>query len=278
MERLRLLWIALGMGLLLPLSLAPVAVAQLDDLPEVDESMRDTGETGGLFQVVRIELALFGGVVGGDSFLELPDILDEEQTFDTGAAQIVDFNNVPRQDLRAPLKYIQDGRMIGGTASFYLGTNFGMQLTGSWATAEAVLTGHSAENKNRFVADRSDMDLITVGGNIIYNLGKERKWRGMRPFVNLGFGGILNKFPGVDDVGAVYFNYGGGLSYPVWNQFRLEAMAHWRLYTWDTDEIARDETVQLPTVSFGIAWRHDVPPPEAPATESSEEEAAGTGR
>lgn len=272
MERLRLRWTSLGLAFSLALALAPMAAAQLEDVPEVDQSMQDIGEGGGLFQVVRIELAMWGGFLGGDSFLQLPDILDENQTFDTGAAQIVDFNGQPRKDLRAPLKYLQDGRLIGGTASFYLGPNFGMQLSGSWATAEAVLTGH-AGNGRRFVADRSDVDLITVGGSIVYNLGKERKWRGMRPFVNLGFGGILNKFPGVDDVGAVYFNYGGGLSYPVWNSWRVEAMAHWRLYTWDTDEIARDETVQMPTVSIGFAWRHDVPDPEE-TTESMEEATA----
>lgn len=267
MERIRLRWITTSLALIMSAGSITSGLAQDDDMPEVERSMTEVSDAGGLFQVSRIELALFGGFLGGDSFLELPD-LSGDLTFDTGAAQIVDFSGGARKDLRAPLKYIQDGKLIGGTASFYLGPNFGMQLTGSWAVAEAVLTGHAKGDTKRFVADRTDMDLITIGGNIIYNLGKERKWYGIRPFVNLGFGGILNKFPDVDDVGALYFNYGGGLSYPAFKSFRLEAMAHWRLYTFDTDEISRDETVQLPTLLLGIAWRHDVPPPVEATSET----------
>ncbi|NNM34225.1 MAG: hypothetical protein HKO53_14210 [Gemmatimonadetes bacterium] len=239
---------------------AGVAGAQVD-MPEADESMEGAREDlgAGLFQIVRIELALFGGLMSGDDYLNLPDILNEDLTFDTGAVEIVDFSGQSQTELRAPLKYIEDGKTLGGTATFYLGPKFGMQLSGSWTTASAVLTGHPRNNPQRFVADRTDIDIIAFGGNIIYNLGKERKWRGLRPFVNLGFGGVLNKFPKVDDVGAVFFQYGGGFSYPVYRNFRVELGANWKLYTFDTDEVARDSTVQFPALTFGFAWRYDVP-------------------
>lgn len=238
-----------------------VAGATLTGSPSRAQSPLDQEDTS-IFRVQRIELSLFGGYVSGANYLDLPPLLDE-QTNDTALDQILDFSgNAPDPKVEAPKKDVEAGWMVGGTATFYLTENFGMQLYGRYAKADAVFTGRQvidSELQDETVEiDRTSLTSYAGGGNIIYHLGRERK-HPIRPFVNLGFGGTLNQFPDTDDVSAIYFLYGGGIGFPVKGSIRGFVQFHQQLYTWETDEVSLDETIQFPQFSAGFTWRYDVP-------------------
>jgi len=262
----------------------PVAWAQAPSppAPEDDDAPADSTEepvlreeeidSEPLFEIIRIDLNLFGGYLWGAEYMSLPDILDPDQTFDRGANQIVDFSGTSQEFLRAPTKKLEAGPAIGGSASFYLGENFGMQLFGAYSLNKAKLLGHTDENSTRREIDESDVEVFRGGGNIIYHLGREVKWP-TRPFVILGFGGVLNQFPAVDDVSAVYFMYGGGVSGPLFGNFRFEVGTSFTLYSWETEEIALDAIVTLPSLYAGVTWRYNVP-----SGDDGDEKAVGLGR
>jgi hypothetical protein len=79
------------------------------------------------------------------------------------------------------------------------------------------------------------------------------------PYVTLGFGGLLNKFPETDDVGALYFQYGGGFSFKLTGAFRVRAGASFTLFSWDQEEVSLNSTVTYPAFTLGVTWRHEVP-------------------
>lgn len=241
-----------------------------------------TEENRSILSVSRIEVTLFGGTQGGGTFLALPAVADESRTFDTAADQVLDFRGDPLPgNFRAPEKRIEGGPVVGALTSFYLGSNFGMQLMGSYARSQASLTGFLADdpNEERFEYDRTDVDILSGGGNIVYNVGTERKMK-IWPYVVLGFGGLLAKYPAVDDVGALYFLYGGGVSFSVGGSIRLQLGGTFTLFSYEQDEVNLNETLTFPAFNLGITWRHDVPEPvvldggETPPAET----ASGAGR
>ena len=97
----------------------------------------------------------------------------------------------------------------------------------------------------------------------------------IRPFVMLGMGGVLNQFDETDDVGAFYFLFGGGASFPLFGSFRGQLQLGSQLYSWSTDEVALNTLVNFPSVTLGITWRYDVPADALEPAESSTE-AAGS--
>lgn len=275
-----------AIGLAGLLALAPAATAQVPERANVLEEGEAEGVEPGLFSVERIELTTFGGRMWGADYLALPDIFDPDRTFDTGANDIQAFSpDTDLRGIRAPRKTIEDGIYLGGAASFYLSPNFAMQLFGQYGQSEAVITGLRGDgSEDRVEYDRSDVTMLSGGGNILYHIGKEKKRRGgrklFRPYVNLGFGGILNKFPETDDATSVYFLYGGGISTPLGENFRAQLGANFQLFTWETEETSLDETITIPTVGLQLVWRYDVPPPvveEAPgAGDDPAADASGT--
>ena len=244
------------------LTLAAIAAAAvLSGSPARAQSPVGQDEAS-IFRIQRIELSVFGGYLSGANYLDLPPLLDE-QTNDTALDQILDFSgNAPDPKVEAPKKDVEAGWMVGGTASFYLTENFGMQLYGRYGKADAVFKGRQvidSELQDETVEiDRTSITTFAGGGNIVYHLGRERK-HPIRPFVNLGFGGILNQFPDTEDVGAIYFLYGGGIGFPVKGSIRGFVQFHQQLYTWETDEVSLDATIQFPQVSAGFTWRYEVP-------------------
>jgi hypothetical protein len=280
------------LGLCLWVCLASAQESVEEAFPTPAESAADADKGTPLMQIRRIELSLFGGMLGGDTWLDLPAIQDEQLTSDRGASRILDFSGTPQPDLRAPRKNFESGWMLGGTATFYVGSNFGLQLNGSYGQLDAVLTGRTVTDPTRYEVDRLRVGVVRGGGNVIYNIGREVKLP-IRPFVTLGFGGILLQELGLSsnisesgagseegssvepsttrDVTALYFQYGLGVSAPLIGNFRAELGANFSLYTFETDEVALDATIQFPAAYVGIAGRYEVPEEAAPANEQIED-------
>ena len=258
---------ALGAAMALIAALT-VAVQATEARAQAD----DEGES--VLQVERIELTLYGGSVWGDVFLDLPVPLDE-LTNDTANDQILDFaGEAPDPPVEAPFKEIELGFMIGGQASFFVNPNFAMTLYGEWGQSEAVFTAQPrrviervgpggqiqtiVELDPRTEIDRATMTSFAGGARIAYHLGNERR-TSRRPYVTLGFGGILNQFPDTDDNGALFFTAGAGLSFGISGPWRAFVGASMRLYTWETDEVALDPTLVFPSINAGITYRYIVP-------------------
>ena len=222
----------------------------------------DEEEDEALFRVQRIELSFYGGYLGGDTYLQLPPLLTP-LTNDTALDEILDFSGQsPDPPVEAPTKSIESGWKAGGNAAFYLSPNFGMMLFGEYGRQEAVFTGRRVIDEvlqpNREEIDRADLTTYAGGVQMIYHIGRERKYP-VRPFVNLGFGGILNQFSDTDDVGALYFTYGLGLGFPIAGNIRGFVGVDARLFTWETDEVSLNSTLQFPSVLAGLTWRYVVP-------------------
>lgn len=251
--------------LLLALFALPLA-AMAQESPE-EESSR------GLLEVERIELNFYGGSLRGDTYLELDDTFyDEEFTFDIGDRDLFDFSGDPLVNIRAPQKEIENGNTYGASVTFYLSENFGMQLHGAYAQADAVLSGKDPGSDERYEWDRSSVDIIAGGASVVYHLGREKKMK-VRPYFDLGFGGILTKFDAVDDVGALFFQYGTGVTFGLFGPMRLQLGVGSKLFTFDTEEVSLASTVNLATFSVGLTWRHDVPPkPVEPVDEPNGED------
>jgi hypothetical protein len=243
-------------------SMLTARIVSAQPVAETEESSRS------ILSVTRIEVTAFGGLQGGGTFLALPPIDDPTRTFDTAADQVLDFSGMSLPgDLEAVQKQIEDAPLLGAKASFFFGSNFGMQLIGSYAKTEASLTAQYKSDLDyetdppageRFEYDRSDVSILKGGGNITYNIGKERKMK-IWPYVSLGFGGLLIKYPETDDMGALYFLYGGGISLKLGGSIRLQLGADFTLFSYDQDEVNLNETMTLPAFTLGLTWRHEVP-------------------
>lgn len=289
-------------ALLLVLVAAPAA-AQYEDAPlseeEQEERAAATDQEGSIFTIKRIELSAFGGWYGGATILDLPPVAPE--TNDLGATDILDYSGDPLGtpiypgQIDAPVKELENGWMAGMTATFFLSDAFGLEILGAYGKTEASITGQYLNPENveeanqenphpfydpsqldgRFEWDRSSTNFMMGGINMIYIVGQRK----LRPFVHLGFGGILNSFPDTDDTGALYFQYGGGLRYPVTDTVSLKLSLLGTLFTWDQEEVARNETITYPMATLGLVWRYDVPAPKsaAPAAEEGGEAAGPQG-
>lgn len=216
----------------------------------------------GIFSVQRIEISFYGGYIGGATYLELPP-LGTPLTNDTALDLILDYRGqVPSTPVQAPKKVIESGWKAGGTAAFHLTPNFGMALFGEYGAQEAVFTGRRVIDEvlqpDREEIDRTTMTSFAGGAQIVYHVGRERKYP-VRPLLTLGFGGILNRFPDTDDVGALYLKYGVGLSFPVASKWRGFVTFDSRIFTWETDEVALNSTLQFPGLLAGLTWRYFVP-------------------
>lgn len=241
------------------------------DSPPPERATGGERSDGPLLRIQRIELGFSGGRTWGDTYLDLPP-LDNDQTNDTALDQILDFSGGPT-NIEAARKKLEPGVLVGASATFFVSPNFGMQLFGRFARADAVLTGlpivEGVTLEDREEIDRSTVTTIALGGNVVYHIGRERK-RPVRPFVNLGFGGVLNRFDDTDDVNEGFFNYGMGIGFPVVRNFRGFVAVNSMLFTWDTDEVSRDSTMQLPMITLGLVWRYYVPEDD-PVVEEEEE-------
>jgi hypothetical protein len=215
-----------------------------------------------LLRIRRIEMSFYGGMMGGETYLSLPAPLTE-LTNDTARDDILDFSGeVPDPPVQAPEKEIETGYTVGGRVTFFLNENFGMQLFGEFGQADAVFRGRrviETEIVDEVTEiDRATMTTFAGGGKVVYHLGREKR-NPRRPFVHLGFGGILNQFSDTDDVGALFFTAGGGYGFPIAGGLRGFVSADMRLYTWETDEVSLDSTLLFPSVTAGLTWRYDVP-------------------
>lgn len=214
------------------------------------------------FRVQRIELSLYGGFVGGTTYLELPVLLTR-LTNDTALDQVLDYSgNSPSTPVQAPKKVMESGWKSGGSATFYASPNFGLSIFGEYGQQEAVFTGRREIDEvlqdERTEIDRTTVSTFAGGTQIIYHVGRERKYP-VRPILSLGFGGILNSFPDADDIGALYLSYGIGVGFPIVGNWRGSVGFDSRVYTWETEEVSLDSTLQFPAVTFGITWRYNVP-------------------
>jgi hypothetical protein len=232
-------------------------------LPSTAYAQSDTAdeeESEALFQIERIEVRGFGGLAGGEKYLTLPGV-PNELTVDTAEDLIMDFSGNPAVDLGLrlnPEKDLQSGVQMGAQATFYLSEAFGFFLRGSLTQAEVVLTGRRGPTDPREEFDRANLNTFSGKVGAVFHIGKARKLP-VRPYVNLAFGGLLNRFENIDDITALSFDLGGGATFGLTDSFRGQIGVDLQFYSWQTDEIALDKTMIIPQVTAGIIWRYDVP-------------------
>jgi hypothetical protein len=251
--------------------------------PAAAQNESSSGSTGGLH---RIEISLSGGWFGGVTYLDLPPIAPDAN--DLGARDILDFSGIPLgrpkypAQIDAAQKTVEDGFYGGVGATFFMSPTFGIELAVAYGVSQASVTGQYRDQQNlpeedptpgRFEWDRTDMSWISGGANMLYVFSPERK---LRPFVQLGLGGILNRFPTADDVGGLYVEFGAGLRVQVSPKMDVKFQVQSSIFTWDQNEVDRNETVMYPAASVGLVWKYEVPdePVESPAPESTD---AGQG-
>jgi len=235
---------------------ALAGVADVARAQDTDEEEEDPG-----LRIERIELSTYGGWIGGETYLDL--LVPGPLTNDTASDEILDFDGMsPDPPVDGPTKEIEPGYLAGIHAAFFLNRNFAMALYGEYGRSENVFSGtprDEGEIGEVFEEiDRATMSTFAGGIEFAYHLGNERRTT-RRPFVSLGFGGILNQFENTDDVGALYFQGGVGYGFGITDTLRGFVAGTLRLYTWETDEVSLDSTLVFPSVRAGITWRYIVP-------------------
>lgn len=247
--------------LLLPAPLMAQSVDELSAAADAEEIADEEASEGSLFQVQRIDVHLFGGYTGGDTYLELPPVTSP-LTSDTASDEILDFSGNPAEDLglaEAPEKELEPGWRVGTQATFYLSEAFGMFFRGQVGRTDAVLTGQRGLDQPREEFDRATVTTYQGGAGAIYHIGRARKFTTVRPYVNLAFSGILHSFESIDDVSELSFSVGGGVTFPLSDSFRGQFGVNAQLFSWETEEVSLDETLLIPEVTLGVIWRYDVP-------------------
>jgi hypothetical protein len=171
-------------------------------------------ETWSDYSVKAYTIQFFGGRFGGAEYLNLPAQPNPRTREEIGANRVMGFdgswweiNELDYNIFQAPIKQIEDGTTFGMKIGSYLADHFHIDLVFSYTRTEAVLTMLNTEDRFSHVREEIDRDTnvqIYRGAlQLMYDLDQANLY-GVRPYVGFGFGGIINRFSALDDVGELY--------------------------------------------------------------------------
>ncbi len=270
----RLLAAACGLAAILA---APVVVAQddaatADPAPDPLEAEAPAEpETWADFSIKAYKIRFFGGWFGGSEYLNLP-VRGPRSFEEAGAQRVMSFDGTwwePGElDYRkydGPVKRIEDGKTFGMTIAAYLADNFHMDITASYTTTQAVLTMMNIENRNaqfREEIDRDDSVSIYRGSlQLMYDLAGFRVL-GFSPYLGFGFGGVINRFSNLDDVGELMLIGTAGVQRRFGDRLEVFMQANLSNFSMAREELHYTTSVTYTDLSGGVSFFFDVVPPE----------------
>lgn len=268
-------------GLLL---LALPGLAQSDPTDDPLEAPRDEERelTWSDYAVKAYTIQVFGGWFGGSEYLNLP--LKGPRTYLQELDRVMGYNGEwwPNGDQEgqldyniydSPIKTIEDGQTFGLKIGSYLTEQFHLDIYFSYTATEAVLTMINTEDEDnlfRTEIDR-DPDVQILRGALLltYDLDTFDIF-GFSPYMGLGFGGILNRFSNLPDVGGLFLMGAAGLNRPISGNVSAFVQGDLTAFSMSRDELHYTKSVVYKNISAGISLFFDTVPPDIRALRESQ--------
>jgi hypothetical protein len=270
------------LALVLATSVAVAQQAAQDDPLEADGEA-EPAQRWEDYTVKAYKISVFGGVFGGDEYLNLPVKSDRTQV-EEGSDWVMGFDGtfwtpdeLDYEIYDGPIKTIENGWTAGFKVGSYLTEEFHVDLVFSYSSSQAVLTMVNAddpENQFREEIDRDESVQIFRGAvTLMYDLRRWDLW-GISPYFGFGFGGVLNTFSNLEDRGGLFLVGSFGLERHIAGSTSIFAQFDYTTFTMSRHELEYTETVAYTDILLGLSFLIDVVPPEVRALREAELEDA----
>lgn len=235
------------------------------------------------YSVKAYTIQVFGGWFGGAQYLKLP--VKGNRTYLAEPDLVMGFHGdwwwdregeggLDYNKYDGPIKTIEDGFTVGVKLGSYLADHFHMDIMLAYSATEAVLTMVNTEDPNNLVREEIDRDpnvqVLRGALQIMYDL-EGFHLAGFSPYVGLGFGGVLNRFSNLPDVGGLFLIGTFGMRRPVAGNLYAFLQADLTTFSMSRDEVHYTKSVTYKDLSAGISWYFDMVPAEIRALHEAQQ-------
>ncbi len=253
------------------MSLALAAVAQ-DQEPPATDPLDDEGEleeTWDSYKVKAYSIQVYGGLFGGDRYLDLP-VMGEQTEVEEGTQRVMGYDGTwwELDELNyniydAPVKTIEDGSTAGVRIGTYLTNDFHMDLSFSYTKTEAILTMVNKEDPDNLLREEIDRDpdvqVLRASVKMMYDLDSF-SLLGISPYMGFGFGGVITRYSNLEDVGGLFLVGSAGLRREIAGTASAFVQFDLTTYAMSRDELHYKETVTFTDIAAGLSFFVDVVP------------------
>ena len=186
--------------------LLATAVSLAQDSAPVDPLEADADAESELtwdsYKVKAYTIQVFGGMFGGDEYLNLP-VTGDRTYLEEGSDLVMSYDGtwwetdeLNYNEYKGPVKELEDGITMGVKIGAYLSNNFHLDMVLSYSSSEAVLTMTNVEDPDNYVVEEIDRDsgVEIYRGSLraIYDINQVDLF-GIEPYLGFGFGGVINR-------------------------------------------------------------------------------------
>lgn len=274
MNPIRVLAVSLGLALMAALPVMGQEMASDDPLEtatvaEPELTWRD-------FSVKAYTVQVFGGRFGGAQYLNLPIIADRVQ-FAT-RPRVMSYRGdwwrhgehegeLDYNVWDSPIKTIEDGLTFGLKLGSYITDDFHLDFCFAYSSTQAVLTMVNIDEDDPNYLVRSEIDrdpnvqILRAALQMTYDI-RDFQLFGFQPYFGLGFGGVLNRFSNLTDVGSLFLVGSFGMIGRLSGDISLFLQTDMTTFTMARDELHYTTLVTYRDFSAGLSFYFDVVPPE----------------
>lgn len=245
--------------------------------PLADEGVEE--ETWDTYKVKAYSIQLFGGLFGGDEYLNLP-VMGDQTYVEDGSQRVMSFDGtlweLDELDYNiydAPIKEIEDGITGGVRIGTYLSDNFHLDLAFSYTQTEAYLSMINKDDPENLVREEIDRDdnvqILRGAVEMMYDLHTVNFF-GFEPYLGFGFGGIITSFSNLEDVGGLFLIGSAGMRYHVTESTSAFFQFDLTTYAMSRDEVHYNQTVTYTDIFAGVSFFIDRVPAEVRSRHEAE--------
>ncbi len=242
------------------------------------------------YSVKAYTIQVFGGWLGGAEYLNLP--VKGPRTFLPGPDLVMSYSGswwearegeggLDYNKYDGPIKKIEDGYTIGLRIGSYLADQFHLDIGFAYSSTEAVLTMANKEDPENLVREEIDRDpnvqVLRGSLQMMYDLD-DFAFLGFSPYLGLGFGGILNRFSNLPDVGGLFLIGTFGMRNRLTQDVSFFLQADLTTFAMSRDELHYNKTVTYKDLSAGVSFFFDTVPAEIRALHDAQKADRGRRR
>jgi hypothetical protein len=249
-----------------------LSVTALAQDPPSDDPLDDEGEvaeTWDNYMVKAYSIQFFGGLFGGDRYLDLP-VMGEQTEVEEGSQRVMSYDGTwweldeldyTRYD--GPVKTIEDGVTGGVRVGTYLADAFHMDLTFSYTKTEAFLTMVDKTDREDLITEEIDRDdnvqILRASLKMMYDLDNT-SLLGFSPYLGFGFGGVITRYTNLEDVGGLFLVGTAGMRRPIVGNTSAFFQFDLTTYAMSREELHYNKTVTFTDITAGLSFYVDVVP------------------
>lgn len=255
---------------LFAMTLTVTALAQ-DDPPSDDplDEEGEVAETWDNYMVKAYSIQFFGGLFGGDRYLDLP-VMGEQTEVQEGTQRVMSYDGTwweldeldyTRYD--GPVKTIEDGVTGGLRVGTYLADSFHMDMTFSYTKTEAFLTMVDKTDRENLITEEIDRDdnvqILRASLKMMYDLDNT-SLLGFSPYLGFGFGGVITRYTNLADVGGLFLVGTAGARRQVVGNASAFVQFDLTTFAMNREELHYNKTVTYTDITAGLSFYVDVVP------------------